>query len=161
MNDFSVNNQLMKKLVIFLFIIAITISSLQFPRGQSGIFDVAGVNEVCFVANEKFEGEFETIACGEKFFNFCSFQNAKDNANLIKDSDAVQFYTDQDNIEKLLSDIKFQQLSSEEVEGIQILYGYTPYYNSSILLEGKKVNVQIAMTDEKIVVGFPIILTGY
>ncbi len=161
MNDFSVNNQLMKKLVIFLFIIAITISSLQFPRMEEQIFGVTGVSEVCFVSNEKFEGEFEVVPCGEKFFNFCSFQNAKDNANLIKNSDAVQFYTDQDNIKKLLSDIKFQQLSSEEVEEIQILYGYTPYYDSSILLDGKKVNVQIAMTSEKIVVGFPIILTGY
>lgn len=151
----------MKKLVIFLFIIAITISSIRFSQNKAQIFDVEGVSEVCFVSNEKFEGDFEAISCGEKFFNYCTFENAKENAGLINSSDAVQFYTDQESIEKLLSDIKFEQLTKEEVEDIVILYGYTPYYSSSIFLDGKKINVQIALTDEKVVVGFPIILTGY
>ena len=54
----------MKKLIIFLFIIALVAGSLGFVDRGEPIFAVDGVDKVCFVSNSKYEGEFESVQCG-------------------------------------------------------------------------------------------------
>lgn len=151
----------MKKLIVFLFIISLVLGSFYFSDNTEQIFAVGGVDKVCFVSNDKFEGEFESVQCGEKFFNFCTFEEAKSKVVLVKDSDAVQFYAEEVELDAMLKQIKFQQLFSEEVEGIEVCYGYCPCYKSAILLDGKKVNVQIAKIDGQVILGFPMIMTGF
>ncbi len=151
----------MKKLIIFLFIIALVTGSLTFADKTTQIFDVSGVEEVCFVSDDEFDGEFEHVSCGDKIFNYCTFEEAKKNLALVKQSDSVQFYTDESEIDSILKKIHFEKLSSEEVEGIQISYGYSPSYKKFVYVDGKKVNVQVAKTADGVIVGFPIILTGY
>ena len=151
----------MKKLIIFLFIISLVAGSLCFVDKGEQIFAVDGVDRVCFVSNSKYDGEFESVQCGEKFFNFCTFDEAKEKVSLVKSADAVQFYAEEVGLDSILRKIKFQQLSSEEVEGIEVCYGYSPCYSSAVMLDGKKVNVQIAKIDGRVIVGFPMIMTGF
>ena len=157
---FYENNQLMKKLVVFLFIIALVIGGFSFDGLSKGVFVTEGIEKVCFVSGRQYD-DFESIKCGEKFFNYCSYEKAKENLNLVKECDAVQFYADEANLDDVLSKIHFQKLYSETIEGIEICYGYSPNFQTSILLDGKKVNVQIAEKDRQVVIGFPMILTGY
>lgn len=151
----------MKKLVIFLFIIAIVAGSVFVSRKDIQIFDVSGVEEVCLVSESKYERASESIACGDKFFNYCSFEEAKKGVSEIKDCDAIQFYTDENQLKGILKTIKFIELYSEEVEGLKLVYGFSACYPSAVMLEGKKVNVQIAERDGRVILGFPMILTGY
>ena len=81
--------------------------------------------------------------------------------SLVKSADAVQFYAEEAELDAILRKIKFQQLSSENVEGIEVCYGYSPCYSSAVMLDGKKVNVQIAKIDGRVIVGFPMIMTGF
>ena len=158
---FWVNNRFMKKLIIFLFILSLVLGGFCFSGKAEQIFDVEGVDRVCFVSSERYDGEFESVQCGEKFFNFCTFEEAKSKVALVKSSDAVQFYAQQCELAAMLKRIKFQELSSEEVEGIEVCYGYSPCYPCSIMFDGKKVNVQIAKAGGRVIVGFPMIMTGF
>lgn len=151
----------MKKLFAFLFIIALVMGGFSFSNGAEGIFAVEGVQKVCFVSGEEFGDEFECVKCGEKVFNFCSYDEAKAKTNLAKKADAVQFYADEKELGAMLKQIKFQQLFTEKVEQIEIFYGFSPCFSSSIMLDGKKVNVQIAKKDGKVILGFPMIMTGF
>ncbi len=157
---FFENNQLMKKLVVFLFIIALVVGGFSFDNRGFGLFEVEGVDNVCFVSGTQYVG-FESVKVGEKFFNYCSFEEAKEKAKCLKECDAVQFYANESNLGTILSKIRFQELYSENLEGIEITYGFSPCYPTSIFLDGKKVNVQVAKKDGRVVVGFPMILTGY
>lgn len=151
----------MKRLIVFLFVLLAVSGSFCFVSKIEPIFAVDGVDKVCFVSSAEFGGRFESVKCGDKFFNFCTFEEAKEKASLVKTCDAVQFYAKQSDLKKLLAQIKFQQLSCEEIEGIEICYGFSPCYASAVLLDGKKVNVQIAKVDGNVIVGFPMILTGF
>lgn len=155
------NNLLMKKMIVFLVLVGLVTASLRFSNPKSQIFDVFGVDKVCFVSDKEFEGEFETVSCGDKFFNFCTFEQAKENALLLKESDAVQFYTDETSTDEILKTVHFQKMSSEMIDGIEIIYGYSPCYSDSVVLDGKKINVQVAKIDGEVVIGFPMILTGF
>lgn len=151
----------MKRLIVFLFIIALVAGGFSFVDKAEAIFMASGVDRVCFVSSTKYDGDFETVQCGDKFFNYCTSEQARENAALVKKADAVQFYAEQDKLENLLRQIHFQELYNETVEGIEICYGYSPCYSSAVLLEGKKVNVQVAKVDGQVIVGFPMIMTGY
>lgn len=151
----------MKKLIIFLFIISLVGGSLIFFDKSEPIFAVKGVDEVCFVSGEKLNGEFSYVECGDKIFNFCTFDEAKEKAELLKSADAVQFYADEDKLLDILKKIKFQSLYSEDVDGIEICYGFTPCFADAVIIDGKKVNVQVAKREGRVVLGFPMIMTGY
>ena len=49
----------------------------------------------------------------------------------------------------------------EEVCGIVSYYGYTPIWQDGILVEGKRINLHVAIGDEVCVVGTPIIFGGF
>lgn len=42
-----------------------------------------------------------------------------------------------------------------------IIYGYTSKFNQCEFVDGKKINVQIVVDEYQILVGFPMIMTGF
>ena len=64
------------------------------------------------------------------------------------------------NIEKLMSNLDFYYQGGD-VEGYKLYYGYYCDFNEFRYVDGKKVNIQIALTQNEIVVGLPLITTGY
>ena len=42
-----------------------------------------------------------------------------------------------------------------------IYYGYTSKYSDFRLINGKKINIQIAFTEYGVMLGLPLILTGF
>lgn len=152
----------MKKIVVFLMILACVCSTLNFKK--SSLFDLEGVERVCFISEKNYQNEeISTVECGNKFFNYCSFSTAKRNIeNWKNDLDGIQFYYKDTNLEQILKNLKFQQISEQKLDNLQIFYGFTPYYSDCIVLEGKKINVQIVVSEEgTILAGFPVVLTGY
>lgn len=125
------------------------------------MFSLNAVEEICFVSNERFEG-FNQVECGNKIFNYGTLSQAKNNLSALKQkSDSFQFCLEEIELDSLFKLLKFQEIKTSEIDDIMIIYGYTPYGEKSIYLDGKKVNVQIAVRENKLIVGFPMILTGY
>lgn len=127
------------------------------------LFETSGVEKVCFISSDKHDKEgVEAVICGDKFFNFCSLETAKKYLeSLQKNADGIQFYFEDLNLDKLFKKIKYQPVTKTNLDEMTIYCGYSPYYQSCVMLQNKKVNVQVAVMDGEVVVGFPMILTGY
>lgn len=153
----------MKKLIVFVFLLCCLSGTAFFKVGANPLFKLKNVEEVCFVSESEFVyADVESVACGDKFFNFCSIQTAKENLEKFeKNSDAVQFYFSEITVEEILQKLKADTVESYSSNEIEITLGYTPYVQDCVLVDGKKVNVQIASTENGVIAGFPMILTGF
>ena len=70
--------------------------------------------------------------------------------------DACQY-----NAESLLVRYQAEVLFKEEVAGRVSYYCYTEKWGGGLCINGYKVNLHIAVGEEEMVVGFPIIFDGY
>ena len=153
----------MKTLIVFI-IIGLCFGFTDFFKVERNpLFELSNVERVCFVSAESYQNKsVEVVPCGDKFFNFCSLSVAKDNLDSFKKNiDGLQFYLNESTLEELVLQLNCQKVETSAIDGMTIYYGYTPYYQDSVYLDGKKVNIQIVLKEGKVVVGFPMILTGY
>ena len=151
----------MKKLFVFLLLICCLGATFAFKNENNPIFSLDGIEKVCFVDDEKYEiMDVQAVNCGDLTFNFCSLSEAKENISKINFK-AVQLYFSDISTQKLLKTLKASVISEENVQNISIVNAYTPYFSDSVLVENKKVNLQIAVKDGQVVAGFPMILTGF
>ena len=73
---------------------------------------------------------------------------------------SVQFYFDK-NDESVMKKLKFTLVNEKQIEDIKVLEGYSPLCGAGYQIDQKNINVQIAIKGDEIVVGTPLILTGY
>ena len=78
-----------------------------------------------------------------------------------KDMSAVQFYLKNQDLKALQKKLKYKHISQTNLENLTVYCGYSPYGQDSVYVDGQKVNIQIAVGEDLIIVGFPLILTGY
>ncbi len=52
-------------------------------------------------------------------------------------------------------------LIREEIDGVVSYYAYTPRWQDSLYINGKKINLHIAFGEERLAVGTPIIFDGF
>ena len=153
----------MKKLMLFLLVLACLIPTMFSKVDTNPLFYLDGVEKVCFVAERKFEVEgVEVVQSGNLYYNYCSLETAREN---IKDFNrklrGFQFYFKDCDVQGLLTKLKCEILTTTEIGNMTVLCGYTPYYENNIYVNSHKVNLQIAETEDEVIVGFPLILTGY
>lgn len=153
----------MKKLIVFLFLLCAMSSTAFFKFDKNPLFSLDGVQQVCFVSNSEIQNErVSCVHCGDLVFNYCSLATAKANLKEFqKNVKAVQFYFSEVDVDQLISTLKATIVSETEVEGMTVIMAYTPYYSDSVLVDGKKVNLQIACKEKQVIAGFPAILTGF
>jgi len=153
----------MKKLIVFLLILAMLFPTLAFKNDKNPLFLVEGLEKVCFVSSCEIEDDgFENVQSGDLYFNFCGGDIAELKYDIYKkDAEAVQFYYKNIELFKLFDSLKFDIVEECVVEQVQVYFGYSPYLSNSFLYENKKVNLQFAITDGYVIVGYPIILTGF
>lgn len=124
------------------------------------LFYLDSTKEVCLVVDNSVSLSGESVDCGSKKFVYMSKEEALEavsNTNF----DAIQFYLEDITLEDIINDMKAEKVSTQEVENVEIIYCYTPLFADSIIMNGKKVNMQIVIKDKEIIAGFPLILTGY
>ena len=153
----------MKKLIVFLLIISTLFSTMAFKNQENVLFSIEGLEKVCFVCDfEIVEEGVESVESGDLFFNYCVSGLGKVIYKKYHQRlQALQFYYVDVEAENLIERLKIDVVERGEVEQIEVCFGYSPYLSKSYLLDGKKVNVQLAVTEEFVIVGNPIILTGY
>ncbi len=152
----------MKKLIVFVLLAICLGVTFEFKNAKMPIFSLPA-QEVCFVDDSSYAEKFdvETVQCGDLIFNFCSLNQASKNIDKVKDFEAIQFYFSSTSAEEILKNMKAKIISEENVDGIQIVNAYTPFFAKSVSLNNKKVNLQIASKDGLVIAGLPMILTGY
>ena len=150
----------MKKLLSFLLIICCLASTFVLRDDASDIFSFDGCEQVCLISEKDFG--FDSQYSGDKVFNFCSYEKAKEIYNDIKeDLEGIQFYFKTFDEEKFYKKFRANVISKSQIEDIEIVYGYSPCFEKVIFVDGKKQNFQLIRNQEWTILGFPIILTGY
>lgn len=148
-------------MLVFIFLaICLSLTSLKNESVDLLLNDFR-VENVCFVTAENVESEeVEPVMCGNKYFNYCTVDVAKKLINEI-DYDAIQLYLNTESFENLKKTLKYQNVKIEKFNELAVFYGYTPLYQDCVYMDNKKVNMQLVLRDDILIVGFPMILTGY
>ena len=141
----------MRKVAFFLFVIAILVG------GVCPFVDFQESQRVTLVCND-LPSQYlnEAIKSGNDFYITTTTERAK---SLAKELD-VRGYVLYFNKDKKIDFVDYT-LSDSNIDGYRVVTGYTNRFQKYRIVDGKKVNIQIAYTGEKIVVGLPLILTGF
>ena len=153
----------MKKLFVFVFLLCCLCATFAFKNQKNPIFAMKNIEKVCFVDEKSYASNFpvETVQCGDLIFNFCSLEEAKKHIDSLKTFKAIQFYFNETSTAEILTELKAEVVSTQSLENIEIVSAYTLFFADCVIVQGKKVNLQIATTNSHVVAGFPLILTGF
>ena len=150
----------MKRVVFFIVIIAVIVAPM-FASKQE--FDYQGVEKVAVVSTQALQLENAGIIQngGQNIYSL-SVEDYLRQKDLIKDYDGLVFFYPQGTSFEKLKDI--WQISwhyKSKMEQMQIVYAFSPLVEDFVFLSGKKVNFQIAWSQSGVMVGLPLILTGF
>ena len=150
----------MKKLIVFMMIVLMVSLTYFVKNDYNPLFAYAGTTKVCLVVKDGALSEGEIVDSGNVDFVYLS-KEAGLNAVSKVSVEGLEFYLSGAIQEEILALLKASVIKESTIDNINLVYAYTPYYQDSIIMEGKKVNLQLALYGEEIIAGFPIILTGY
>ena len=84
---------------------------------------------------------------------------------LYKDSGymgiTIRYAVDNMSEDALCRKMQARRIYEQEIDGIRCVYLYSPLINESVRIDGKVINMQIAITDSAVTVGFPLIMGSY
>ncbi len=149
----------MKRIIAFIFIfLVIAIIPLLAPRG----YDYAGLNAITFVTSKDIDDEnYISIKSGNDYFIKVDKTRALELAKKLDIKGYNLHFDRSSDVEALKAHFIDYCMPKFEVNGIEILEGYTKSYCDFRIVEGKKINVQMAILKNEIIIGFPLILTGF
>lgn len=156
----TVNNTVVKKLAVFIFLIAILCLCSVLPK--QSIFDLQNVKAVSFVADVQ-----DAQNLGLQYT-----PNGSDAIIEVEPSAAAQIYQslqpkstimtlESEQINALKNYLNMTNSYTQTLQDKTIIYGYTSKFNQCEFVDGKKINVQIVVDEYQILVGFPMIMTGF
>lgn len=154
----------MKKLFVFIALLGCLCGTMFFKIEKNPIFQLDNVEQVCFVSPRDFSAQLpvEAVSSGYLMFNYCSLQTAKENLSKLKqDMQCMQLYFQEINVEELFKKLKADVILTEDMGDFVVIDAYTPYFSDCVYLQNKKVNMQLVIKENQVVVGFPMLLTGY
>lgn len=161
----------MKKFLVFLVLFSLIFFTYksQYNDNFYSIFDKIEGVEFCYVfsqdnqekcvnyVNKNQSNEFRTIKTGgHQFIYFNDLVNFKVLANYKQ----ATFFGDE-NLDKIKNCINYIKVFEENIQNIDIEYGYCPQLNKFVIVNDNKINIQIAKIANKITVGYPMIYGSY
>ena len=146
------------------------VSLLILPTDSKPIFDMKfESNEVtyCFYSDRSNEKINSTYVVESGIYNmfYCENKNVVSikkllKSNLFGESISIKNATKKD-IEKVLKKANDYNIFFENFDNLKIYYCYNCKFPKYVILNDKKVNLQIAFCENNITMGYPIILGEY
>ena len=84
----------------------------------------------------------------------------KFNNNFIY-GESFSFNGSKNDINIIIKKLKIEILSKQDLDNIIVIEGYSPLINKSIYINNENINIQIAFNNNKITVGYPLILGSF
>lgn len=151
----------MKKLIVFILLLSALSSTSFFKLYNNNIWQIEGLEKVCFVGDSQIE-DLDYVQCGDLYFNFCTVQKAKENLkNYQKSAKNIQFYIKNDDFSEVFDKIMFEETEKQILNGRTIYLGNSPYFDKFIWTNQQRTNLQISVFENEIIIGSPVILTGF
>ncbi len=114
-----------------------------------------------FVSNQNYEhlSNYDFVKNGMGAIIFCDYSQYKKIKKDCKDIAGVTFiFSGDDNtFENVIKNLKIKTTAKTRCDFI----GYTNYFDCSLNIDGKKTNVQGYLSDNKVYIGFPLLLGSY
>ncbi len=151
----------MKRIVFFIVSALALLSSFYFTEND---FSLDGVLEVEIVSTKEYlvEENIDVIKNGNQYIYHLSKDDYINYAQIFDDYDGIVFkYDKKTTFAELENKWKITNFYQSNVEEMTIYYGYTSKYSDFRLINGKKINIQIAFTEYGVMLGLPLILTGF
>lgn len=150
----------MKKISILIFAVIILALTYSYPA----IKDFAGAKDVVYTYYTSGDTTGKGIwLYGDTYMISCTKSEAKtvqNNIGSLKGM-SVSFKGDYDDFRKAQKNCNMSVLISENIDGTVIVYGYSDKLGKCVDVDGKTINVQMALKDGKITVGTPLIVGSY
>lgn len=153
----------MKRIIAFLFVSLVGLALLY--AGEQSLNSYDGLEKVVFVSGENYETDNEKISViisGSDFYVMTPVEFAgtvKEELSYIKGY--VLYFSKEADEDSLLESLMDYHSTESYQTGVKVVNGYTSKYSDYRYIEGKKYNVQVAFTEDAILVGYPLILTGF
>lgn len=77
------------------------------------------------------------------------------------DGVSVSFEGSLRDVERIVERLGVKQTHTQQMDGLIVVCGYSRRLRGGVLLDGRFVNVQIALNGDRVTVGSPLILGGY
>lgn len=124
-------------------------------------FACDGLQKVCFVTKENLLDSEDVIKSGNQFYCNLSIEQASQTYKSIEELDGMILYFFDTSLEQITKYYKVDYFKGQVVEGKEVFYGYSPLYKDFKLVDNKKINAQIVINANEIILGFPAILVGF
>ncbi len=134
---------------LYFFAILLLIALPLFQVQNKNLVSICEASEVYFVKQKG----------GKQYYEK---QEKKDfYVNDFTKTEGVMLKFSKDKKQEIMENFNVKVIKKEQIDGLNIIYGYTDFYSNFIYIKGKQSNVQIAESDDCVIVGFPIIYSGY
>jgi len=161
---FMNKNRLLSIIICFIFLFFIAPQkeglNLLAKRLNHGTYSAYVTN---FVAAEEIEQSYNYIKIANGGILVCELQymqKVKSYSYQVL-GESLSFYGNIDEFNNLVKIYRVKIIVAEQVGDIMTIYGHSFAFRKHIILDNKKVNVQIAINNNCITVGTPIILGSY
>ena len=155
----------MKKFILFLLsilLLSFTYIKLQNEDFFYDYFKTFDEVEFCYVykSSEKEDTASNEYVLSSGGYDFLYFFDSS-SIDFSPDYYEVNFKGDEQTIKKILKDLNILVYNSENVEKRFIIYGYSSNFRKYCLVNNRKINFQIVLLNNKIMVGYPMIYSGF
>ena len=130
-------------------------------------FDKQGVTySVVLKGMNRYDFEnIESVENGNTEIFECDIEKAK-NLKFSDDDclgETISFYGSFEEFESVVAGLDLENMKEESFDNMVCVYGYTNNFKGKrfVSLDGKKINVQIAINGQKIFIGTPVIVGSY
>ena len=157
----------MKKLIKYFLIVVIVVIAI--PSKQTGLEDLIdklNLNNVKNIYYTTYSAEIENATltqCGSAVFVESDVEHCKQVKSELHsiNGQSLSFEGDSELYNQLIAYLFHNVVLTENVSNVKCCYGYNNKLNNFITIDGKTINIQIALNNNKITIGTPVILGSY
>lgn len=150
----------MKKLAVFIFVTILCAMAVIIPRENA--LNLSGAKKVTFIVDAQIAADerLDYVQSGSDAIIDVGCENIKEKYEKYAPKSVV-FEFDRNQREYVENFLSLNFTTLQNLDDMQIVYGYTQKFDRTELIDGKKINVMIVQKEDSVLVGFPIIMTGF
>lgn len=154
----------MKKIVVFLFLGVLLSFALHFDNKTLPLFNFyqKGTCEFTVIkdTNKNIPSFASSVSCGENLFVKADLPLGGYLQKHLNDILGVTIFV-KDDLSNVLKNLQVKICKSELQNNNTHIFGFSPLFEKTIFIGGKKCNIHIVVQTEQLIVGYPIILGSY
>ena len=152
----------MKRMIAFLFLM---ISLICFAFFKDDFSTCASLNyyQISLISKENYSDLSQySLQNGNQFYYTLAREDAVKLRLENYDLDGIVYFLDENfDVGKFLNSSEFFYQGQSLDNGYEIYYGYDRDFDDAINLNGKKINFQLVVRENDILIGIPLVLIGY